>query len=206
MIRILSFSGSPVVKSSTERLLTEIAESCREGLEPEESQHELVRLSGHRFVMCEACGRAPTPDLCFHHEIDDLYESLKAADCVLFGSPIYFDSVSAQAKAFIDRCNCFRPADFEGREPDHDFIKLLDRKRPGAIVLVGSEEGWFEGARRTIAGFFKWLEILNEGQLFFRSTDFHHSGTVADDEEKLQEARKLGLHLAEKIRELRNER
>lgn len=197
MINILSICGSPVEGSSTEFLLRRIAESVSANLRHDRARHRLIRLNDLDFAPCQACGEAPTPSWCFLDDgLSDAYKQLAACDCLLFGSPIYFDSVSAQAKAFIDRCNCFRPPDFDNRNPQHDFIKLIGRKRPGAIVLVGGEQGWFEGARRCIAGFFKWIEVVNEGVLVFRSTDFTCAGEAADNPNITEDAGRLGRHLA----------
>ena len=85
------------------------------------------------------------------------FQEVLRCDCLLIGSPIYFDTVSAQLKLFIDRCNCMRPVDFESKDERPNFVKLIERKRPGGMILVGSEGGHYEGARRTIAGFFKWI-------------------------------------------------
>jgi multimeric flavodoxin WrbA len=119
----------------------------------------------------------------------------------LIGSPIYFDAVSAQTKAFMDRCNCFRPPDYQGVQEEHHFIKLLKRKRPGAMVLVGDNEGWLEGPRRSVAGFFKWVEVTNEGTIWYRSEDFNKKGGVAADPKTLKEAVELGHKLAELVLE-----
>ena len=64
------------------------------------------------------------------------------------------------------------------------------------MVLVGGKRGWFEGARRTIAGFFKWLDITDEGLLVYHSDDYNKKGTAADEPEILSDARKLGEKLA----------
>ena len=195
MINILSICGSPVPGSSTEILLRRIADSARSSLHGP-SRHRLVRLNELEFVPCQACGEAPTPRFCFFDDdLTDVYRALARCDCLLFGSPVYFDAVSAQAKAFIDRCNCLRPADFDG-VTERDFIKLMSRKRPGAIVIVGGERGWFEGARRCIAGFFKWVEVVNEGYLAFASRDFRRVGEAAADEAAMAEADRLGRRLA----------
>jgi len=129
-----------------------------------------------------------------------VYKQLVAADCVLFGTPVYFDTVSAQAKMFIDRCNCFRPADFDERDPEHDFVRRLTKKRPGAIVLVGGKRGWFEGARRCIAGYYKWVEVVNEGVLTFHSDDFRCSNEAHRDSEAIREAKELGERLAQLLK------
>jgi multimeric flavodoxin WrbA len=203
LIEILSISGSPTEGSSTDRLLDEIAIGIRAGLSPKiPGRVRRVRLADLDFIPCQACGEAPTPKFCFFDDdLTEVYSWLARCDCLLFGSPIFFDTVSAQAKAFIDRCNCVRPADFDNVNPDHQFIKLLTRKRPGAMALVGGEKGYFEGARRVIAGFFKWVEVVNEGMVIHHSTDFTRSATVAGDPVALNEARELGRRLARMIGE-----
>jgi hypothetical protein len=101
----------------------------------------------------------------------------------------------------MDRCNCFRPADFDEQDSEHDFIRLVKQKRPGGMVLVGGEQGWFEGARRAIAGFFIWIEITNEGVVTYKSRDFHRTGEVVDSAASLEEAKELGRKLAAILRE-----
>lgn len=156
-----------------------------------------VKLNDLDLKPCLACGKAPSPEFCFYKDdIYKLYNSVANCNCLLVGSPIYFDSVSAQLKTFIDRCNCLRPPDFDNIDPDHHFINLMKKKRPGAMVLVGGERGWFEGARRVIAGYFKWIDVTNEGMIQYCSTDFNKTGAAADDGKIIIEASHLGRKLA----------
>ena len=200
MIRILSLCGSPVPGSSTEILLCRIGDAIRENLSLR-SQYDLVRLSDYDITPCQACGEAPAPGYCF---IDDgmtaLYRKLERCNCLLFGTPIYFDSVSAQSKAFIDRCNCMRPYNFDRSQSERHFVRLLSRQCPGAIVLVGGKQAWFEGARRCIAGFFRWIEVTNVACLKFYSVDPLKIGEVAGQPDFLREADKIGQQLARVIR------
>ncbi len=201
MTKLLSICGSPTENSSTEILLRTVADSISQELGKTNVRHDLIRLNDLDFIPCQACGEAPTPKFCFFDDdLATVYRKLAGADSVLFGSPIFFDTVSAQAKTLIDRCNCVRPPAYDNVNPDHDFIKLLTRKRPGAIILVGGEQAWFEGARRCIAGFFKWVEIVNEGVLSFGSSDFTRIGQVAQCADTMEEARKLGVHLAKRLK------
>lgn len=157
-----------------------------------------VKLNDLTFIACQSCGEVPECGFCFFDDdLTKVYRQLERCDCLLFGSPVYFDSVSAQAKMFIDRCNCFRPPDFHHVDHRHNFLRRLTRKRPGAMVLVGGERGWFEGARRVVAGFFKWVEVTNEGMIVYHSEDFTRSGTAAEDKQTLAEADALGQRLAE---------
>lgn len=201
MIKILTISGSPVDGSSTDILTHHITDTLCLHLQKDfEYETSYIKLNERTIKPCQACGEAPTPKFCIYDDIDDWYEKLEACDCLIFGSPVYFDSVSAQAKLFIDRINCFRPPDFNNEDPEHLFIKLLKKKRPGVMVLVGGEKTWYEGARRVIAGFFKWIEVTNEGMVQYGSDDYNIKGAVKSDKEKLKEAEQLGIKLAELLR------
>ncbi len=201
LINLLAISASPVERSSTDVILKRLSDSIENSVRNRsEVNTTFVKLNVLEFIPCQSCGEAPTHDFCFFD--DDLtyvYDRLIRCDCLLFGSPVYFDSVSAQAKMFIDRCNCFRPPDFDKVDPEHHFIRRVHRQRPGAMVLVGGERGWFEGARRVVAGFFKWVEVTNEGMFVYHSQDFNRSGTVKEDEKILLQADALGKQLAQII-------
>jgi multimeric flavodoxin WrbA len=200
LIKILAISGSPVAGASTDIILHKLTEmvvnELGAGVTAETS---FIKLSDLKYIPCQACGKAPTPELCFWDDLNEAYELLKECNCLLFGSPVYFDSVSAQSKAFIDRCNCFRPADFDDTDPEHNFLKLLKEKRTGAIVLVGGENGYYEGARRVIAGFFMWIEVVNEGLITYTSPDFKQKGTAADDTDLHKNIADLGKHIASQL-------
>ncbi|MEA2030570.1 MAG: flavodoxin family protein [candidate division Zixibacteria bacterium] len=201
MIRLLAISGSPVTDSSTDYLLKYLMDTISSKLNPSlQVQHEFVKLNELKFVPCQSCGKAPNSGFCIYDDdLTDVYKSVVECDCLLFGSPVYFDSVSAQAKAFIDRCNCFRPPNFEGENYNNSLIKSLNSKRPGAIVLIGGERGWFEGARRVVAGFLKWVEVVNKGLITYTTTDLSTAGNVRSHNKTLDEASELGQQLATDI-------
>ena len=193
MLNILTLTGSPVKGSSTNLLLEQIAEGIIQNA-PQPAHNEIITLNHYQYLPCQSCGKSPEPDYCFFKdEIYPVYDLLIDCDIVLFGSPIYFDTVSAQAKLFIDRCNCLRPADFAG-ESEHHFKKILSKQRLGAMVLVGGERQQFEHARVVIAGFFKWIDITNHGAITY-ATKGWEAGTVAGESDKLKEAFEMGRSL-----------
>ncbi len=197
---MLILSGSPVENSSTDILLKTIADSIKSNLSPNHQvEATFIKLNEREIKSCQACGESPSPKICFYDDIADLYTKLLECDCLLFGSPVYFDSVSAQAKLLIDRCNCFRPPDYANSDESYKFIKVLKKKRPGAMVIVGGEQTWFEGARRVIAGFFKWIEVTNEGMVQYGSPDYTLKGTVVNHSVTIKAAEQLGKMLANKL-------
>jgi multimeric flavodoxin WrbA len=201
LIKLLTISGSPVEGSSTEFILAEIADALVASFGADNRvQTTTIRLNDLKYIPCQSCGKSPAPEYCLYDDdLTPVYRALVECDCLLFGSPVYFDSVTAQAKMFIDRCNCFRPPDFDNVDPDHYFLRRLTRLRPAAMVLVGGEQGWFEGARRVLAGFFKWVQLVDEGTLIYRSTDFTRIGAAREDSEIRQQALELGNLLARRI-------
>ena len=197
MLNILILSGSPVRGGSTEILLERIAEGIsHSSILPVKS--ELVRLNDYQYLPCQSCGESPEPAWCiFKDEINPVYDLYVNCDVVLFGSPVYFDSVSAQAKLFIDRCNCLKPVDFS-ENPEHFFKKVLTKKRLGGMVLVGGERQDFECARKVIAGFFKWTEVSDCGYIAYGGSGLQ-AGAVTDDSDKLTEAFALGQKIGSQI-------
>ena len=133
-MKLLIVNGSPRVGSSTEILARKFEEGFR-SVQPD-SEVFTVRLNDLNIIPCQACGIDPTPLPCIYK--DDLYPvlvHLMQADFVLIASPVYFDTVSAQTKLFIDRCNCFRPPRFRNNTVEFDDHGILHSK--GAYILVG---------------------------------------------------------------------
>jgi multimeric flavodoxin WrbA len=199
MPNILSLTASPIKDGSTDILLHEISRGIATAVKTDERiTEQFVRLNDFHGLPCQACGKSPEPDYCFYHDdIYSLYQALIDCDIVLFGSPIYFDTVSSQAKIFIDRCNCLRPPDFE-KESRHPFKKIIAKKRLGGMVLSGGERENFECARKVIAGFFKWVEIENIGLIAYAGSNMNKIGTVREDQSKLLEAGKFGQLIYER--------
>jgi len=101
-VKIVSILGSPHGRrGNTGRLL----ELVLEGARAEGAETETVCLGGGEVLPCVACdachrtGRCPQPD-----PFETIREQVAAADGVILASPNYIFSVSAQLKAFMDRC------------------------------------------------------------------------------------------------------
>ena len=144
---------------------------------------------------CQACGPEPTAGYCvFHDDMDLVYLALERADTVVVGSPIYFDSVSAQLKLVIDRCNCITPL---VRQPDGTgtFRPLWKRTRRGVFVTACGPRQRHDMAERCVRGFMKWVGAKWEGTLAYVHEDVD-AGNVTEQGEWLERARAIGERLA----------
>ena len=105
---------------------------------------------------------------------------LLRSDGIVMGSPVYFNNVTAQLKAFMDRTWCMRE-------------KL--RNKIGGAVVVGRRYG-LENAITAINAFFLKHEIIpaNRGVCGIGFDE----GEITKDKEAIRSAKKLG----ERIKEL----
>jgi len=113
-MKIVSLIGSPHrAKGNTARLAKLVAE----GAEAEQAQVETLFIPPKKVNPCIACDNCHKTGQC--QQKDD-FEMIKKkildADGLILGSPNYIFSVSAQLKAFLDRCcGVIHCMGFEGR-------------------------------------------------------------------------------------------
>ncbi len=192
---LLALNGSPVPESSTEILLEEFC--C--GAKAAGFAVEWVDLNKQKIMPCQSCGESPELKLCFFDDdLTPIYEKFLASRLVVVGSPIYFDSVSAQVKLFIDRMNCVRPL----TQKKNGETYLKKRKlgdRGGFVILTGGEDPKFQGALWVVKGFFIWAGIHPEGHLLHSPNTFE-IGSVKKEEKILREAFEKGKKLALKCK------
>jgi multimeric flavodoxin WrbA len=194
--KLLIINGSPRSGSSTEILAGQFARGFLSQWPDAEIVN--VRLNDLEIIPCQACGIDPTPMLCIYK--DDLYPyllQLREADFILIASPLYFDSVSAQTKLFIDRCNCFRPPHFVAGKATFADHGILNSK--GAYILVGGAREKYDAADRVIGGMFIWCGIEKVGRLV-HAHDEDVLGGVASNRAKMEESFSLGADSAKRLR------
>jgi multimeric flavodoxin WrbA len=103
-VKIVAIVGSPHGTQGSTAKLTRIVLA---GAEREGARAETIFLPGNTVLPCLGCdvchkkGRCPQKD-----SFEEIQRKVKAADGVVLASPNYIFSVSAQTKAFMDRCGC----------------------------------------------------------------------------------------------------
>jgi multimeric flavodoxin WrbA len=99
-MRILGIVCSPRKNGNTEILMNEALKVAREA----GCETETFLMSEKQVAPCDACGTCfETGGCIIQDDMQELYGMLDRADAVIFGSPVYFGSVSAQGKAIMDR-------------------------------------------------------------------------------------------------------
>jgi multimeric flavodoxin WrbA len=130
-----------------------------------------------------------------HCRIDDdmrqVHALLDAADILILGTPVYFDTVSAQMKLMIDRCNCITPL-VERPDGTCAFAERPACRKRAVLVAVAGPEQSFRTLRVTIKGFLKWVgaELVDDVLYAHDSTT---RGSVGDDPRTLEAAFLAGV-------------
>jgi multimeric flavodoxin WrbA len=189
---LVVLNGSPVRGSSIDRLLGAMIE----GAERAGGRALHFRCQELAVRPCEACGPDATTGYCiFHDAMDDVYAALESAHAIAVASPVYFDTVSAQLKLVIDRCNCVTPlVTLPGG--GEDMVPKWRRTRRGVFVTARGERFTHEYAERTVRGFLKWVGAKWEETIAYPHAD-NERGSVERHPELLEHARGVGRRLIE---------
>lgn len=122
-MNIVGVVCSPRVGGNTEILVNEALNSARE----EGCHTQLITLAGKQIQPCEHCGACYAAGVCsIEDDMQAIYPQLLSADGIILGSPVYFWSVTGQAKLLMDRTYALRYPTYR-----------LEGKVGGAIVVAG---------------------------------------------------------------------
>lgn len=101
-MKVLGISGSPRTGGNTEILVSGILEAAAK----QGAAVEYIALDKLNFAGCKGCLWCQREEKGHCVQKDDMlqiYEKITAADAVILASPIYFSTIAAQLKTFIDR-------------------------------------------------------------------------------------------------------
>ncbi len=188
-MKILGICGSPRRGGNTEVLLKEALRGAQEaGAEVEE-----VFLRDNAISPClEIYGCKEDGRCVIEDDFHEVAEKTVGADAIILASPIFFYTVSAHTKMFMDRCQSFWVKRYLLKRP----IAPSKSRRKGAFISVGATRGkrLFEGVTLTVRYFFDALDVDLWDTLLVRGVD--EKGEIFDHPEEIQAAYELGKKLA----------
>jgi len=191
---IAAVAGSPRRGGNTDQLL----EAAVAGALEEGAQVEWVRPGQMNFVACRHCGGCAQTGVCvISDDMQPVYALIERMDGMLLASPVYFASVTAQAKALIDRTQALwvrkyllqRPVSADGKTRLVLFLSALG----------GDARGHIEGTRRVVKAFADTFDGRYE-ELIFPLID--QPGEIAEHWTALPQAHAAGAGLAARTKHL----
>ena len=186
-MKVVAFNGSPRKDGNTAALIGHVfAELQKQGIET-----ELVQLADktiHGCMACEKCSENADKRCAVKNDAANEYiEKMLSADGIILGSPAYFQDVTSEMKALIDRTGYVARAN--GR---------MFRKKVGAMVVVARRSGAIH-TLDTMSHFFLSGEMVVAGRALATG---RAKGEIEGDAEGLQLAKSLGERMAWVLKKL----
>jgi len=194
MVKILGVAGSPRVNGNSSLLLDEALKGAKDA----GAKTNKIILCNRDIYPCQGCGDCDKTGECtIDDNMDKIYNLTTSANGIILAAPIYFNSLNAQTKAFIDRHQCIWVRKHVLEEEVSDPA-TRHAKRGLFLATAGANDPHaFDGALKVMDMFFGILDIkYYERLLFFR---IDRKGAIRNHPTALNDAYSAGEHLMVEI-------
>jgi len=179
---VLIFKGSPREKGNSSIL----AEKAAEGATAAGAEVESFTLHNMHIRPCDACDTCQETGVCvLMDDMQTLYPKLREAEAILIASPIYWFTISAQTKLFIDRWYALEST--QGN--------ALKGKQFGILLTYGDTDPYSSGAINAIRTFQDMMRYLGAdiGGIVYGTAS--NEGDVLSQPKLMERAYMLGQKL-----------
>lgn len=183
--QVLIVNGSPRKRGNSVLLAEQVAAGARAaGAEVETVI--LQDLDIQPCTACEACKGTEEGDCIIQDDMQGLYPKVRAADVIVIATPVYWFTMSAQAKLFIDRFYALI---------DTARGNLLTGKKFAFVLTYGGSDPFTCGAINAIRAFQDMCRYLKAEIVGVVCGAAREEGEVQSQEDLLEKARQLGRKL-----------
>lgn len=185
-MKVLGINASPRIGGNTDILLDKVLEGSRS----KGAETEKIILNKLRFSACQECENIKDGICILGDDMQKIYEKLKNIDALVFASPIFFGSLSAQAKMMIDRFQCIWRLKYMLKK-DAGF-----KKTKGAFICVegSARNDFFENAKSIVKNLFATINVRYAHELFCKGVD--EKGEILKHNDCLEKAFQIGVKIA----------
>ena len=182
--KIVILMGSPRKEGNSATLAKQVAA----GAEAAGAEVESFYLHGMDIqpcTGCDACHEETDKDCVIDDDMQTLYPKLRRTDAVVIASPIYWFTVSAQTKLFMDRCYAL------GGPQGY----ALAGKRIGIVLTYGDSDPFSSGAvnaLRTFQDAFNYIGAEIVGMIYGSAWE---AGEIKNNQDLMEKAYELGKQL-----------
>ena len=182
--QVLVISGSPRRKGNSSTLAARISRGAKSaGAEVETVFLHALRISPCRG--CNTCQKKNSKGCAIKDDMQEIYPKLIKADAWVIASPVYWFTMSAQTKIFMDRCYALTAY------AENPFVG----KRIAIAMSYGDVDPFRSGcvnALRTFQDAYRYAGSKIVGMVYGSATE---AGEIADNKALMQEAEELGKRL-----------
>ncbi len=182
--QVLVILGSPRRKGNSSTLAAQISRGAKAaGAEVETVFLHALKISPCRG--CDTCKKENSRRCAIKDDMQEIYPKLLKADAWVIASPVYWFTMSAQTKIFMDRCYALTAY------AENPFVG----KRIAIAMSYGDVDPVKSGcvnALRTFQDAFRYTGSKIVGMVYGSATEV---GEIADNKALMREAEELGKRL-----------
>ncbi len=185
-VKILALFGSPRKKGNS----TLLANHIILGAESRGAIIESIYLNGLNIKPCQgcyACQEENSRGCAVDDDMQGIYPKITEADALIIASPVYWFTMSAQTKIFMDRCIATYNEDPEKSQ--------LHGKKIAIAMTFGDKDAFSSGcvnALRTFQDAYNFVGADIAGMVYGSAEE---PGEIAADTELMKDAEALGKKL-----------
>jgi len=182
--KVLVLLGSPRKKGNSAILADQIAKGAKSA----GARVETLFIHGMKIAPCKSCYACQRPNskgCSIKDDMQIVYKKLREADAWVIASPVYWFTVSAQTKLWMDRCFALLP---------HAGEVFAD-KRIAIAMSYGDNDPFKSGcvnALRTFQDAYGYVQACIVGMVYGSAMD---AGEIRKNEALMKEAEELGTQL-----------
>lgn len=135
-MKVYAINGSPRKSKNTSTLLQKALDGVKESAKDEEVETEIINLYDLNYTGCKSCfackrlGGKSYGNCAVKDDIHEVLEKISQADGVIFGSPIYFGTITGQLQSFLERLL------FPYLVYDENHSSIAPKKMPTAFIYT----------------------------------------------------------------------
>lgn len=187
-MKVLGIMGSPRIGGNSDILLDQaLAGAKKAGAEVEKIILNLKKISG-----CQDCKKCNQTGICaLKDDMPEIHQKILETNAVIHSGPVYFWSMTAQMKAYLDRWCAFFDADWKWHKAVYPKMK---GKRIGLITVCGDLN--VHTADPIVHSFKTTAEFTKLSWIGAVMASASNKGEIAKDERAKREAFELGRQAA----------
>ena len=186
--KVLIFMGSPRKKGNSALLARQVGDGLKAGGAGVESFY-LHGMDIKPCSACDACRRKSQKDCVLKDDMAAVYSKLREADGIVIATPVYWFTVSAQTKLFMDRWYAL------GGEEGYPF----KGKKFGIVLTYADEDPFSSGAVNALRTFQDALRFVGAEIIGLVYGSAWKAGEIKKNKNLLKKAYQLGKDLAASI-------
>lgn len=188
MVKIVGICGSPRKDGNTEILVNNALEAAR----TEGAETEIILLSEKRVEPCIACGACSSGKCVLDDDFMEVFKTMSEADGLIFASPSYYESMTPQMKALIDRSGTFNGSAHGRTKFNGKIAGAMSVARRTGLANVWTQQLLFILSQKMIVpGIKSYANAVAEAK-----------GTVIHDKEGMETSWDLGVAIAKLAKRL----